>query len=249
MSKLDTASELNISLEPHLLEALRKLPPTLIPSLSSQLSAVLNADNSEASASSRTIPYPLLASISSWARSADGERALRENDPPLQPSDYSMVSLLAGTRTSPDRKFPSVQTASTPHEQAQRDLSDRRMVTAVINALLSIGGAGVATWWAAGRLAWKDEWKVLLALFVAIVVATSEAILYMIWDARRTQRLAGRSWTVSNGPAKLKKEEVGQDSQQSKTVASSTGTSTSLNAEKSALRERNAKTAPEALEQ
>ncbi|KZS99694.1 uncharacterized protein LAESUDRAFT_765270 [Laetiporus sulphureus 93-53] len=168
----------------------------LTSSLSSQLTAVLDADNSEASASSRTIPYPLLASIASWARSADGERALRENDPPLQPSDYSMISLLA----------------------AQRDLSDRRMVTAVINALLSIGGAGVATWWAAGRLAWKDEWKVLLALFVAIVVATSEAILYMIWDARRTQRLEGSSSTVSNGPAKLKKGDTGQDSQQLKTI-------------------------------
>ena len=161
-----------------------------------------------------------------------------------------MVALLAGTRTSPERVFPPVDPSLTlqndPLEIRRRELSDRRAVTALLNALLSIAGAGVATWWAADRLGWRNEWvrllfhlppvtprsasslsvrvppsraaprpratplcapyvaphparprprlpapprcqRVLLALSVAIVVASSEAALYLIWEDRRAK--------------------------------------------------------------
>ncbi len=71
-----------------------------------------------------------------------------------------MVALLAGTRTSPERKFPSMPVSTGEGDEAarKRELGDRRAVTAVFNVLLSILGSGLATWWAAGRLAWRDEW-------------------------------------------------------------------------------------------
>ncbi|KAI0644174.1 hypothetical protein C8Q79DRAFT_873152, partial [Trametes meyenii] len=197
---------LTVSLEEHLADALRPLLPLLPEALSADLNRALNAPHSDpnsdvspgppsSSGSSspppavRTIPYQLLSTISKWSRTPAGAQVLASHEPPLAAQDYAMVALLAGTRTSPDRKFPSAPSgtnADTPAAAQKRELSDRRAVTAVLNALLSIGGAGVATFWAAGRLAWKDEWKVLLALSVSIVVAASEVILYIIWDSRRT---------------------------------------------------------------
>ncbi|KAI0766569.1 hypothetical protein BD413DRAFT_446378, partial [Trametes elegans] len=169
------AARLAVSFEDHLADALRPLRPLLPDPVSGQF---------------RTIPYALLSSISKWTRTPEGAQALARHDPPLHAADYTMVALLAGTRTEPDRRFPDLPvphagSSADAYSTTRRDASDRRAVTAVLNALLSIAGAGLATWWAADRLAWKNEWKVLLALFVAIVVASSEAILYLIWDSRR----------------------------------------------------------------
>lgn len=147
-------TKLDISLEPHLDDRLRPLVPLLPEPLASQLRPLL-----QDSLSSRTIPYELLSSISQWARSETGEFALQAHAPPLRPQDYAMISLLAGTRSSPDRSLPApLKDRSDPQYLRRRELSDRRAITALVNALLSIGGAGAATWWAADRLAWKDEW-------------------------------------------------------------------------------------------
>jgi len=179
-----TDRDLNISLEPHLADTLRPLLCLLPPELASQLTPVVLPSDG---APPNTISYSLLASLSVWARSPKGEESLAAHDPPLRPADYSMIALLAGTRTSPERRFPA-HVARGDDAEGRKAYSDRRAVTNVFNALLSIGGSGAATWWAAGRLAWKDEWKVLLSLAVALVVAASEAVLYLIWDSRSSQR-------------------------------------------------------------
>lgn len=145
--------ELNISLESHLIEALQPLLHILPEDVSSNLQDLVQRERPQ----SPTIPYSLLASISDWARTPDGERALASHEPPLLSADYSMIALLAGTRTSPERKFPTY-VARSDDADGRMTYSDRRAVTSVLNALLSIGGAGAATWWAAGRLAWKDQW-------------------------------------------------------------------------------------------
>ncbi|KAI0705172.1 hypothetical protein BC835DRAFT_1261295 [Cytidiella melzeri] len=194
------ASELNVSLEPHLLEALSPLQPLLPEPLCSQLRAALDAATSQTQSSSGiddtidasvtpVVPYALLSSISTWSRSPEGLSALKSCTPPLQSSDYSIVALLAGTRSAPDRTFP-VGFAPLDYNgdaASRTEMNDRRAVTALINALLSIIGSGAATWWAAGRLGWQNEWKVLLALFASFVVAVSEAGLYLIWDSRRSK--------------------------------------------------------------
>ncbi|KAI0350671.1 hypothetical protein OH77DRAFT_1430663 [Trametes cingulata] len=171
----DRAGTLTVSLEKHLADTLRPLLPLLPEQLAAQLNSVLDAAShisptqlthtpAPAQAASfpvRTIPYDLLAAISKWSRTVEGERALARHEPPLRAQDYSIVALLAGTRTSPDRSFPPAPTSGTAADSQaahRRELGDRRAVTAVLNALLSIGGAALATFWAAGRLAWKDEW-------------------------------------------------------------------------------------------
>ena len=145
--------DLKVSLEPHLREALQPLLDILPEELRSQLRDLIPGDSLQ----SPTVPYSLLSAISAWARTPAGQSALAAHDPPLPLTDYSMVALLAGTRTSPERKFLAYVARSDDAEE-RMTYSDRRAVTNVLNALLSIGGAGVATWWAAGRLAWKDQW-------------------------------------------------------------------------------------------
>ena len=148
-----STEELNVSLEPHLIEALQPLLTLLPEELALRLRDLILCDGPQ----SPTVPYPLLSSISAWARTHSGTSLLAAHDPPLSSLDYSMVALLAGTRTSPERKFPPYVAPSNDPDGGMT-YSDRRAVTSVLNALLSIGGAGVATWWAAGRLNWKDQW-------------------------------------------------------------------------------------------
>ncbi|KAK7687939.1 hypothetical protein QCA50_009158 [Cerrena zonata] len=193
MTTKATHSELNVSLEPHLVEILRPLVPLLPDELLSKLMVALNAYDTPSSALSRKsqlsplIPYSVLTGISSWARSSSGVSKLSSQNPPLDPHSYSMVALLAGTITSPERKFPDMPKGA-DDDDPERARNDRRAIVGLLNALLSILGSGAATWWAAQRLSWKNEWRVLIALLVAIVVATSEAILYLIWESRRSKK-------------------------------------------------------------
>jgi hypothetical protein len=69
-----------------------------------------------------------------------------------------MVALLAGARTSPDKKFPALPRVPTRSEGAAREISDRRAIVAVLNAILSVICTGAAVWWAAQRTGWRDEW-------------------------------------------------------------------------------------------
>ncbi|KAI0629172.1 hypothetical protein C8Q77DRAFT_1066354 [Trametes polyzona] len=199
----------SVSLEDHLVDALRPLLPLLPNPIAAQLGSILASPppvcsiDSQAQATEplaappvKTIPHGLLASISKWSRTPESAHALARHNPPLRARDYDMVALLAGTRTCPDRKFPAVPAPGTTADwQAtqRRELDDRRAVTAVLNALLTIGGSAVAAFYASGRLAWKNEWRVLLALSVAILVAASEGALYLIWSSRRSKPARGRT--------------------------------------------------------
>jgi len=157
MSRLPPSDNLTISLEPHLIEILRPLIDTIPPSLSAELSPLLS-ETASWSSSTPTIPYALLLSISRWARTEEAARAFESKNPPLDPQTYNMIALLAGTRTSPDKKFPQLSHSSDRSESAARDISDRRAITAVLNALLSVICTGAATWWAAQRTGWGDAW-------------------------------------------------------------------------------------------
>jgi len=177
-----------ISLEPHLVQLLRPLVDGVPTPLSTELSPLLSE---QARSPTPTISYALLRSISKWARTEEGASTLKSKVPPLDPLSYSMVSLLAGTRTSPEKKFPQLPQPSTRSEIAARDISDRRAILAVINALLSVICTGAAVWWAAQRTGWRDEWKVLMSLLAATIVAISEVGLYIIWESRRRRTPPG----------------------------------------------------------
>lgn len=158
------SNELNISLESQLLDALKPLPPLLPPKVQSELVPYLNDPIS------KTIPYRILFTISQWSRTPPGLSALQSHNPPLEPHAYSMISLLAGTTTSPERKFPSYIPPKEPEEIEAQRKSDRKAITALANALLSILGSGIATYWAADKTGWRNESvrsRFVLAVFIA----------------------------------------------------------------------------------
>lgn len=139
--------DLTVSLESHLLDELSPLIPILPPELRERLSAELTHPE---------IHYTLLSEVSRWALSEDGAAALETID--LNPLSYAMGSLSAGLRTSPSKFFPKHTPAESPEEVAQREWSDKKVLTAVVNGLLSVGCSGAAAWWAADKSGWKDEW-------------------------------------------------------------------------------------------
>jgi hypothetical protein len=69
-----------------------------------------------------------------------------------------MIALLAGSVTSPERKFPAYTPDKSPEEAAALKKAERQAITSLLNALLSIVGSGFAAWWAAGKTGWKNEW-------------------------------------------------------------------------------------------
>ncbi|KAJ6581199.1 hypothetical protein B0H19DRAFT_982949 [Mycena capillaripes] len=182
-------SALNISLEPHILAILTPLAPLLPAELASQLTPCISEPVPP------TVPYLLLQSISQWSRTPAGEAALHSAS--LDSQSYSMIALLAGSVTSPERKFPPYVPEKSPEEAEALKKAERQAITYLLNALLSIIGSGFAAWWAAGKTGWKNEWQVLFSLFVAAVVAISEAVLYLIWDSRRSETRPRRKLKVS----------------------------------------------------
>lgn len=170
-----TQSPVLVSLPSHLYSTLLPLVPILPSSLSSKLDSILSEreyierrsasleqlpqdDTEDAANAQHTIPYSLLQSISAWTRSADGSEALTRAG--LVPSSYGIVSLLAGTQTQMRGPPPITSSSVTFSTTAEVGLGkeDRRAIVALMNALLSIVGSGVAGWWAAGGLRWQDEW-------------------------------------------------------------------------------------------
>jgi TMEM199 family protein len=151
------ADDLNISLEPHLVDKLGPLRPLLPPKLAAELQPYISEPTPS------TIPYTLLASISQWSRTSLGQDALKTSSSAADPQAYSMISLLAGSVTSPERHFPvQIPEHVLAAEERKRQMSDKKAIVTLLNALLSIIGSGVATWFASER--WKNEWvRIILA--------------------------------------------------------------------------------------
>ncbi|KAF4611219.1 hypothetical protein D9613_006889 [Agrocybe pediades] len=173
-----STTDINVSLEPHLLHALRQIYPLLPPNHAQDLGHYLTDP------APSLIPYSVLSTISQWTRSGPAESLMKSKD--LDCHDYSMIALLAGTTSSPERKFGRYVPPKEPEEVAAYKEQERKSITALLNAVLSVGCVGFAAWWAADKTGWKNEWRVLFALFAAAVVAISEAGLYIIWQSRRS---------------------------------------------------------------
>jgi len=140
--------------------------------------------------SSTEIPYDTLRQISQWARADDEQVRLKERVflkiPKTQkdPADYSMIALLSGTVTAPSAKLPPYKAPPSAEEVAILRSKERKAISAVINGFLSSVAVGVATWWLGGSIHMRLDYKTLLSVFAAFVVAISEAILYWIWQWR-----------------------------------------------------------------
>ncbi|KAG1804525.1 uncharacterized protein BJ212DRAFT_1284281 [Suillus subaureus] len=219
--------ELNVSLEHHLLEVLNALLTILPDDLAAELSAFISSSSS--SSSSTLIPYYILLKISQWSRSPAGLKALQSSS--LDPQSYSMVSLLAGTRTSPEKKFPAY-VAKDPETERRQAANDKKAVSTVVNGVLSVAGTGFATWWASERAGMRLEWRALFATSVALVVALAEIILYMIWDSRRSTKKTERAPRILSRNEKLVEDSDKAD------IVDATAASSSADPHHSALRQR-----------
>ena len=148
VSRTSQKDELNVSLEHHLLEALSPLPNLLPDDLAAELSTYISPPSS-------VIPYSMLLKISRWSRSPAGLEALERSS--SDPQSYAMVSLLAGTRTSPEKKFPAY-VAKDPEVESRRVANERKAVSTVVNGVLSVAGTGFATWRASEHTGLQLEW-------------------------------------------------------------------------------------------
>lgn len=204
---------LNVALESHSVEKLISLLPILPQELAGQLAPYVDKPPT-----SSPMPYSLVFNISRWTRTPEGRAALANASPSLPATDYEMIALLAGARTSPEKHFPLPPGGGWDARQREltREKGDRRAVANIVNALVSIVGCAVAVWYAAGSVGWRDEWvrlvgcvrypaltrsgiqRVLLALLAAAVVGTAESVLYIIWTSgpsstrRKTPRTRGK---------------------------------------------------------
>ncbi|KAL0580612.1 hypothetical protein V5O48_001437 [Marasmius crinis-equi] len=173
-----SSSQLSISLETHLVDALGPLIPLLPLSERAQLTPYVSSPNRPSS-----IPYGLLQSISQWTRSPMGSQALHSAS--LKPNDYSMIALLAGTKTSPGSKLPPYRPPKEADEIARESHKERKAIGAIVNGVFSVVGTGAAAWWGSKHTGWKNEWRVLFAFFAATSVALAEVILYIFWQQRQ----------------------------------------------------------------
>ncbi|KAI6149759.1 hypothetical protein BKA82DRAFT_135359 [Pisolithus tinctorius] len=174
---------LNVSLETHLRETLAAIQKITPAKLSDDLVPYVSSDE-QPTTDVAVIPYDILQRVSKWTRTPEGMKVLQDCSPPLDPQSYSMVSLLAGSRTSPEKHFP-LYVANDPLEESKRASETRKAVATVVNGALSVAGTGAATWWASEWTGLKLEWRALLAVATALIVAFSEIILYIIWDSRK----------------------------------------------------------------
>jgi len=201
-STMNTSThDINVSLEPHLVQSLARIFPFL------RIELVNEVEKYIADPPPPIIPYKTLYAVSQWARTEQGMKSLNSNA--MDPHSYTMISLLAGTTTSPERKFGDYIPPKEPEEIEANRIRERKAITALLNALLSIGGVGFAGWWAADRTGWKNEWvctplltltvfakshqRALFAFFAAIIVAVAEAGLYLIWQSRQSKPIVSRT--------------------------------------------------------
>lgn len=153
--------DLNVALEEGALKRLQTIQDVFPPGLADKMKGILARTDSSSSppAAQPTVPYSLLLAISRWARTDAGRESLLVHQPPQDPREFDMITLLAGSTTSPEKHFPMPAGGWAEEERARkRETNDRRAVTNVINAMLSIGGCGIATWYAAGATGWQNEW-------------------------------------------------------------------------------------------
>ncbi|KAF8327146.1 uncharacterized protein EI90DRAFT_1819185 [Cantharellus anzutake] len=204
MDSSEPATGITVSVPTHLQETLinlDKCKENIPSSLHETIRDFLNPaeDREREGGSTREIRHHTLHQISRWAQSEEGRSSLRSHG--LDPADYLLISLLSGVTSLPFTNPPPYDPdAGDPNKASRRAAQDRRAVVALLNALFSILGVGIGSFWIAGSGGWKLEHRTLFALFTAVVIATTEGILYLIWSNRASQkdsrrRIAKRLYT------------------------------------------------------
>ena len=162
------SERLNVSLEPHLQDVLTSIQDLTPPKLADDLASYLSSERDRTTVG--IIPYTILQKVSRWSQTSEGTKVLQGCSPQLDPQSYTMISLLAGTCTSPEKRFPPY-IPSGPLEERRRAIDDRNAISTVMNGVLSVVGTGAATWWASDRTGLKLEWvsRILLLRGATVV--------------------------------------------------------------------------------
>ncbi|KAF8318731.1 hypothetical protein DL93DRAFT_2132971 [Clavulina sp. PMI_390] len=176
-----TPSVTPVSLLEHLHEIL--LPLTTLPATPAELRDDLQTYvKPQLSDSAPEIPYDLLLRTSRWSNTAGAKLALK--DASLDPGDFMMISLLAGSVTSPKAVLGAYTPPPTALEVRRAAVKDRRAVIALINAIFSIVGVAVAAWKASSTAGWTPATRIGCAIASGVIVAIAEGGLYYIWSTR-----------------------------------------------------------------
>jgi len=187
---------ITVSVPPYLKESLVELErcgEDIPISLRETVEDFLNSirDGQRDGASTPEIGYETLHQISRWAQSEAGKSSLRSHG--LDASDYLLISLLSGVTSSPSTNPPPYDPDEfNPNKTSRRAAQDRRAIVALLNALFSILGVGIGSFWIAGSAGWKLEHRTIFALFASIVIAATEGALYLIWSNRTNQKRSRR---------------------------------------------------------
>ncbi|KAG8997777.1 hypothetical protein FRB94_007460 [Tulasnella sp. JGI-2019a] len=177
----ETTTTTTVSVPSHLHDSLATLlAPNLLPE--SLLLLLQTHVKPSTDASATEIPYDTLRQISQWAQTEPGRVSLKNNT--LNPSDYTMIAMLAGTLSSPSAKLAPYKRPLSPEEEAMVKSKERKAISALLNGFLSTIAVGVAMWWLGGSISMRTDHKVLLSVLGAIAVAVTEGILYWIWQWR-----------------------------------------------------------------
>jgi hypothetical protein len=140
------------SLDPELQVTLQPLLP-LLPS--DKATTLENYLNEAKRAEIAQIPYAFLLEISRWVQ-ANSEMVT------LQPEKYTMISLLAGSVTSPRSYFPPPE--SSVRRGRETISQSTKEVTTLLNCAVTIVGAGFAAWFASSKAGWRNEWVCIFIL-------------------------------------------------------------------------------------
>jgi hypothetical protein len=144
------STTINVSLEEHLQDNLKAVQSILPVELEQTVKGYISEP------SAPHIPYSILLKISQWARTDEGREKLEKTN--VDANAYSVVSLLAGTVTSPERKFGEYVPPKEPEVLEADRRRERKVITALANGVLSVGAIGVGAYWVSDKMGWKNEW-------------------------------------------------------------------------------------------
>ncbi|WRT70290.1 uncharacterized protein IL334_007288 [Kwoniella shivajii] len=190
--------------------------------------SIENQDESDNSDVNPTIPHETLESLSRWASSDSGRRALGSNG--LDRSRYSIISLLVGTEVyipfnelermrlaengSLDRPNPYLPSYLSPNNPTTLGSSNglgsefrslSKSISTILNILFSIFGSGAAVYVASTTGAgYSREISILLAVLTGFIVGIADAILVWIFtkkveESRVERHNTGRKMLSGSG--------------------------------------------------
>ncbi|KAK1922131.1 hypothetical protein DB88DRAFT_512566 [Papiliotrema laurentii] len=162
-----------------------------------------------------TIEIEMVERLARWSTTAEGEKRIRKAK--LDPGDYTLISLLAGTQVyippaklallesahNPDKPNPYLPTHLSPRPGPLHGYKAlNKQISTILNIAFSIFGSGGAVYVAATTGAgYTRERSVILAVLAGVVVGLAELVLIWIfvWRIAEARKHEVEQWRGSAG--------------------------------------------------